>query len=193
MQIAQVLAGYSLGSADLLRRAMGKKKPEEMAKQRSIFVDGAVENGVPEQQAAHIFDLMEKFAGYGFNKSHSAAYALLSYQTGWLKTHDPASFMAAVLSADMDHTDKVVGMLYDCRKEVRPDDPAAARQLFVATNSRWSTTGRFATGSAPSRAWARAQSKPSSASAARTATSQVSKICAAAWICQRSIGACSKR
>jgi DNA polymerase-3 subunit alpha len=118
MQIAQVLAGYSLGSADLLRRAMGKKKPEEMAKQRSIFLAGAVKNNVPEERAAFIFDLMEKFAGYGFNKSHSAAYALLSYQTGWLKQHEPASFMAAVLSADMDHTDKVVGLLYDCRKEV---------------------------------------------------------------------------
>jgi DNA polymerase-3 subunit alpha len=118
MQIAQVLAGYTLGGADLLRRAMGKKKPEEMAQQRSIFVTGAVKNNVPESQAAYIFDLMEKFAGYGFNKSHSAAYALLSYQTGWLKAHEPASFMAAVLSADMDHTDKVVSLLYDCRKEV---------------------------------------------------------------------------
>jgi DNA polymerase III subunit alpha len=118
MQIAQVLAGYTLGGADLLRRAMGKKKPEEMAKQRSIFVAGAIANNVPEAQAAYIFDLMEKFAGYGFNKSHSAAYALLSYQTGWLKAHEPASFMAAVLSADMDHTDKVVSLLYDCRKEV---------------------------------------------------------------------------
>ena len=131
MQIAQVLAGYSLGGADLLRRAMGKKKPEEMAKERGMFVSGAVKNGVPEEQAAHIFDLMEKFAGYGFNKSHSAAYALLSYQTGWLKAHDPASFMAAVLSADMDHTDKVVGLLYDCRKEVGPHDPAAARESVV--------------------------------------------------------------
>ncbi|HET9865048.1 MAG TPA: DNA polymerase III subunit alpha [Steroidobacteraceae bacterium] len=118
MQIAQVLAGYTLGGADMLRRAMGKKKPEEMAKQRSIFLAGAVKNNVPESQAAYIFDLMEKFAGYGFNKSHSAAYALLSYQTAWLKTHEPAAFMAAVLSADMDHTDKVVGLLYDCRKEV---------------------------------------------------------------------------
>jgi len=118
MQIAQVLAGYTLGGADMLRRAMGKKKPEEMAKERGKFVGGAVKNNVPEAQAAHIFDLMEKFAGYGFNKSHSAAYALLSYQTGWLKQHEPASFMAAVLSADMDHTDKVVGLLYDCRKEV---------------------------------------------------------------------------
>lgn len=118
MQIAQVLAGYTLGGADMLRRAMGKKKPEEMAKQRSIFLAGAVKNNVPEERAAFIFDLMEKFAGYGFNKSHSAAYALLSYQTAWLKQHEPASFMAAVLSADMDHTDKVVGLLYDCRKEV---------------------------------------------------------------------------
>jgi len=118
MQIAQVLAGYTLGGADMLRRAMGKKKPEEMAKQRSIFVSGAIKNNVPEERAAFIFDLMEKFAGYGFNKSHSAAYALLSYQTAWLKTHEPASFMAAVLSADMDHTDKVVSLLYDCRKEV---------------------------------------------------------------------------
>ncbi len=117
MQIAQVLSGYTLGGADMLRRAMGKKKPEEMAKQRSIFVDGAVKNNVPEGQAAHIFDLMEKFAGYGFNKSHSAAYALLSYQTGWLKAHEPAAYMAAVLSADMDHTDKVVGLLYACRTE----------------------------------------------------------------------------
>jgi DNA polymerase-3 subunit alpha len=118
MQIAQVLAGYTLGGADMLRRAMGKKKPEEMEQQRAIFVGGAVRNNVPEERAVFIFDLMEKFAGYGFNKSHSAAYALLSYQTGWLKAHEPASYMAAVLSADMDHTDKVVSLLYDCRKEV---------------------------------------------------------------------------
>jgi DNA polymerase-3 subunit alpha len=97
MQIAQVLAGYTLGGADLLRRAMGKKKPEEMAKQRSIFVDGATARGVPEPQAAYIFDLMEKFAGYGFNKSHSAAYAVLTYHTAWLKAHYPAAYMAAVL------------------------------------------------------------------------------------------------
>jgi len=116
MQIAQVLAGYTLGGADLLRRAMGKKKPEEMAKQRSVFVDGAVARGVPQHTAAHIFDLMEKFAGYGFNKSHSAAYALLSYQTAWLKTHYPAAFMAAVLSSDMDRTDKIVTLIDECRR-----------------------------------------------------------------------------
>lgn len=116
MQIAQVLAGYSLGEADLLRRAMGKKKPEEMAKQREKFLEGAQARGVGEGLANTIFDLMEKFAGYGFNKSHSAAYALLSYQTAWLKTHYPAAFMAAVLSSDMDHTDKVVGFLHECRQ-----------------------------------------------------------------------------
>jgi DNA polymerase III subunit alpha len=114
MQIAQILAGYTLGGADLLRRAMGKKKAEEMANQRSVFVSGSVTRGVPEAQATRIFDLMEKFAGYGFNKSHSAAYALLSYQTAWLKAHYPAAFMAAVLSSDMDKTDKVVTLIDEC-------------------------------------------------------------------------------
>ncbi|MCB1985732.1 MAG: DNA polymerase III subunit alpha [Burkholderiales bacterium] len=107
MQIAQVIGGYSLGSADLLRRAMGKKKVEEMAQQRDIFVTGAVKNDLNEQNAIELFGLMEKFAGYGFNKSHAAAYALIAYQTAFLKTHYPAEFMAACLSADMDDTDKV--------------------------------------------------------------------------------------
>lgn len=115
MKIAQVLAGYTLGGADLLRRAMGKKKPEEMAKQRTIFVEGSKAHGVESEVAVYIFDLMEKFAGYGFNKSHSAAYALVSYQTAWLKAHYPAEFMAAVLSADMDNTDKVVTLIDECR------------------------------------------------------------------------------
>ncbi|MGD8874382.1 MAG: DNA polymerase III subunit alpha [Gammaproteobacteria bacterium] len=115
MQIAQVLAGYTLGGADMLRRAMGKKKPEEMAKQRSIFMAGAARRNVDAKVAEGIFDLMEKFAGYGFNKSHSAAYALVSYQTAWLKAHYPAAFMAAVLSADMDNTDKVVHLIAECR------------------------------------------------------------------------------
>jgi len=115
MQIAQVLAGYSLGGADLLRRAMGKKKPEEMKKQGEIFRAGAVARGVDEEVATYIFDLMEKFAGYGFNKSHSAAYALVSYQTMWLKAHYPSAFMAAVLSADMDTTEKVVTLIDECR------------------------------------------------------------------------------
>ncbi len=125
MQIAQVLAGYTLGAADLLRRAMGKKKPEEMAKQRAIFVEGAKKRGVDQNTAAHIFDLMEKFAGYGFNKSHSAAYALLSYQTAWLKAHYLAEFMAAVLSSDMDNTDKVVNFINECTQmdlEITPPD-----------------------------------------------------------------------
>ncbi|MDX2504695.1 MAG: DNA polymerase III subunit alpha, partial [Gammaproteobacteria bacterium] len=115
MQISQILAGYTLGGADLLRRAMGKKKPEVMAQQRSIFEDGSVNNGVDKALATHIFDQMEKFAAYGFNKSHSAAYALVSYQTLWLKTHYVEAFMAAVLSADMDNTDKVVIVIEECR------------------------------------------------------------------------------
>ncbi|TKF06132.1 DNA polymerase III subunit alpha [Vibrio kanaloae] len=114
MQIAQILAGYTLGGADMLRRAMGKKKPEEMAKQRSIFKEGAEANGIDGELAMKIFDLVEKFAGYGFNKSHSAAYALVSYQTLWLKTHYPAEFMAAVMTADMDNTEKVIGLVDEC-------------------------------------------------------------------------------
>ncbi|MDH3441335.1 MAG: DNA polymerase III subunit alpha, partial [Gammaproteobacteria bacterium] len=116
MQIAQVLAGYTLGGADLLRRAMGKKKPEEMAKQREVFIEGSTTRGVAKSTATRIFDLMEKFAGYGFNKSHSAAYALLAYQTAYLKAHYPAAFMAAVMSADLDHTDRLVMIKDDCRK-----------------------------------------------------------------------------
>ncbi|MEX1220876.1 MAG: DNA polymerase III subunit alpha [Idiomarina sp.] len=116
MQIAQVLAGYTLGGADLLRRAMGKKKPEEMEKQRAIFEEGAAQNGIDPELAIKIFDLVEKFAGYGFNKSHSAAYALVSYQTLWLKTHYPAEFMAAVMSADMDNTDKIVTLVDECHR-----------------------------------------------------------------------------
>ena len=135
MQIAQILAGYTLGGADLLRRAMGKKKPEEMAKQREVFVDGAKARGVEVATASYIFDLMEKFAGYGFNKSHSAAYALLAYQTAWLKTHYPADFMAAVLSADMDNTDKVVTLIDECRVmslEILPPDVNKCGYYFHA-------------------------------------------------------------
>lgn len=117
MQIAQELSGYTLGGADLLRRAMGKKKLKEMAEQRDGFVKGAVArwDDINEQKAGYIFDLIEKFAGYGFNRSHSAAYALIAYQTAWLKAHYPAAFMAAVLSSDMDNTDKVVTMVAECR------------------------------------------------------------------------------
>jgi DNA polymerase-3 subunit alpha len=115
MQIAQVMAGYTLGNADMLRRAMGKKKPAEMAKQKQFFLDGCAGNGIDQTLAENIFDLVEKFAGYGFNKSHSAAYALVSYQTLWLKAHYPAEFMAAVLTADMQNTDKVVTLVEECR------------------------------------------------------------------------------
>ncbi len=139
MQIAQVLAGYTLGGADLLRRAMGKKKPEEMAQQRSVFVEGATTRGVEGNVAAYIFDLMEKFAGYGFNKSHSAAYAVLSYQTAWLKTHYPAAFMAAVLSSDMDKTDKVVTLKHECERmglHVEPPDVNASQFKFAVSGPR---------------------------------------------------------
>jgi len=115
MQIAQVMAGYSLGEADLLRRAMGKKKAEEMAAQGELFVAGSIKKGHSEELARNIFDLMEKFAGYGFNKSHSAAYALVSYQTAWLKNHYPAPFMAAVLSSESQNTDKIVTLIDECR------------------------------------------------------------------------------
>ncbi|MDE1899673.1 MAG: DNA polymerase III subunit alpha, partial [Xanthomonadaceae bacterium] len=139
MQIAQVLAGYSLGGADLLRRAMGKKKPEEMAKQRAIFEAGAAREGIAARTASAIFDLMEKFAEYGFNKSHSAAYALVAYQTAWLKAHYPAEFMAATLSSDMEKTEKVVGFLEDARAgglTVRPPDVNASTYPFAATGAR---------------------------------------------------------
>lgn len=134
-RIAQVLGGYSLGGADLLRRAMGKKKAKEMAKQREAFMKGAQENGLSHDHAEGIFDLMEKFAGYGFNKSHSAAYALLSYQTAWLKAHYPAPFMAAVLSSDMDKTDKVVTLIEECRSmglAVEPPDINRSDYAFRA-------------------------------------------------------------
>lgn len=137
MQIAQVLANYTLGAADLLRRAMGKKKPEEMAKQRAIFTEGATARGVEEQTATSIFDLMEKFAGYGFNKSHSAAYALVAYQTAWLKAHYPAAFMAAVMSSDMDNTDKVVTFIDECAQmklKVRPPAVNSSNYQFTVSN-----------------------------------------------------------
>ena len=134
MQIAQEMAGYSLGGADLLRRAMGKKKPEEMAKQRGAFAEGSKNNNIDPDLAMKIFDLVEKFAGYGFNKSHSAAYALVSYQTLWLKVHYPAEFMAAVMSADMDNTDKIVTLVDECDRmglEILPPDLNAGKYKFT--------------------------------------------------------------
>jgi DNA polymerase-3 subunit alpha len=148
MQIAQVLAGYSLGGADLLRRAMGKKKPEEMAKERAKFEAGAAERGVDPRTATEIFDLMEKFAEYGFNKSHSAAYALVAYQTAWLKVHYPAEFMAAVMSSDMDNTDKVVGFLNEAKAmglTVLPPDVNASAYMFEAIEGDEDAQGRRTT------------------------------------------------
>ncbi|GHE22332.1 DNA polymerase III subunit alpha [Halomonas urumqiensis] len=133
MQIAQVMAGYSLGQADMLRRAMGKKKPEEMAKQRAGFMEGCAANGIDKDLAGNIFDLVEKFAGYGFNKSHSAAYALVSYQTAWLKAHYPGPFMAAVMSTEMDNLDKVVPLIEECRNlglTVTPPDVNVGEYKF---------------------------------------------------------------
>lgn len=136
MQISQVMAGYSLGGADMLRRAMGKKKPEEMAKQRDIFVTGATAQGIDPVVSGGVFDLMEKFAGYGFNKSHSAAYGVLAYQTAYLKYYYPAEFMAAVLTSDMNNTDNVVFFINDCRENfnLTVDNPSVNRSEwhFVA-------------------------------------------------------------
>ncbi|AWB68137.1 DNA polymerase III subunit alpha [Saccharobesus litoralis] len=137
MQIAQAMSGYTLGGADMLRRAMGKKKPEEMAKQRAVFEEGAINNGIDGELAMKIFDLVEKFAGYGFNKSHSAAYALVSYQTLWMKTHYPAEFMAAVMSADMDNTDKVVTLVDECERmglKILPPDVNSGQYKFTVTD-----------------------------------------------------------
>ena len=129
MQMAQIIGGYSLGGADLLRRAMGKKQPEEMAQHRQIFREGAAKNGVTRAKADELFDLMEKFAGYGFNKSHAAAYALVAYQTAYLKAHHAAAFMAANMSAVMDDTDKVQQLAEDAAQnglEVLPPDVNAS-------------------------------------------------------------------
>jgi len=139
MKIANILASYSLGDADNLRRAMGKKIPEEMEKQRHKFMEGALKNGIPADKAEYIFDLMAKFAGYGFNKSHSAAYALVSYQTAYLKAHYPAQFMAALLSCDMNNTDKVVLYISECRDrhiEVLPPDINESVNDFSVVDDR---------------------------------------------------------
>ena len=133
MQIAQRLAGYSLGKADLLRRAMGKKDPEAMARERTGFVHGCVSNDISEADAITLFDLIEKFAGYGFNKSHSAAYALITYQTAWLKAHYPVEFMAAVLSSDMNNTSRIVSMISSCKEQnikVMPPDINTCTKKF---------------------------------------------------------------
>ncbi len=139
MRIANKLANFSMGQADILRKAMGKKKPEEMEKQKETFIQGAIANGISEKKAIRIFDLMAIFAEYGFNKSHSAAYAYVSYQTAYLKTHYPVEFMAATLSADMDNTDKIVKSIAGCREmgiEILPPDiNLSGKEFKVIGNS----------------------------------------------------------
>jgi DNA polymerase-3 subunit alpha len=145
MQMAQIVGGYSLGGADLLRRAMGKKDAKKMAEERAKFRDGAAKDGLAGAKADEIFDLMEKFAGYGFNKSHAAAYALVSYQTAWLKAHYPAEFMAATISSDMDNTDKAVIFLDESRAiglTVLPPDVNASQYMFVAVDADASPQAR---------------------------------------------------
>ena len=146
MQVAQVIGGYTLGGADLLRRAMGKKKPEEMAKHRGIFAEGAAKNGIKPEKANEIFDLMEKFAGYGFNKSHAAAYALLAVQTAWMKAHYPAEFLAANMSIALDDTDKLKVLVEDAQARgiaVLPPDVNASQWRFDPVDSK---TIRYALG-----------------------------------------------
>jgi DNA polymerase-3 subunit alpha len=139
MKIANILSSYSLGDADILRRAMGKKIPEVMANEKEKFMTGAEKNNIPQDKAEYVFDLMAKFAGYGFNKSHSAAYALIAYQTAYLKAHYPAQFMAALLSCDMNNTDKVVTYINECREneiEVLPPDINESDKDFTVVNDR---------------------------------------------------------
>lgn len=139
MRIANKLANFTMGQADILRKAMGKKKPEEMEKQKEAFIKGAIANGIPEKKATRLFDLMAFFAEYGFNKSHSAAYAYLAYQTAYLKAHYPVEFMAANLSADMDKTDKIIKAISECRKMsitiLPPDINESEREFKVIGNA----------------------------------------------------------
>src|SRR5438067_6307716 len=149
MQIAQVLGGYTLGGADLLRRAMGKKKPEEMAKQKQTFLDGAKKLEVDVKRAAEIFELVEKFAGYGFNRSHSAAYGWVTYQTAWLKCHFPHEFMAGLMSCDADNVDNIVKFIAEARAMglvvERPDIDESALD-FTVTQSASGKVIRFGLG-----------------------------------------------
>ncbi len=144
MQISNRVAGYSLGEADMLRRAMGKKKPEEMAKQRERFIKGALERGFPQKKVEKIFDLMEQFAGYGFNKSHSAAYAYLAFVTAYLKAHYPVDFMAALLTSETGNTAKVVKYINECREmgiTILPPDVNHSDWSFTPDGGRRSASG----------------------------------------------------
>ena len=187
MQIAQVIGGYSLGGADLLRRAMGKKLPEEMAQHRSIFVQGAAKNDVNERRANELFDLMEKFAGYGFNRSHAAAYALVAYQTAYFKAHHAAAFIAANMSAVMNDTDKVEQFAEDARAHgiaVLPPDVNQSNFRFEPVPPGVAGAGRRA---ASATAWAAIKGTGEAAIASivearrERARSRTSSISATAW------------
>jgi len=139
MKIAQVLAGYSLGEADILRRAMGKKKFQEMEEQKEKFIQGTQQHKIPPKKADEIFKLMEHFAGYGFNKSHSVAYAMIAYQTAYLKAHYPVEFMAALLTCEMDNTDKVIRHIGECRErglDVLPPDVNESQRDFIVAGKK---------------------------------------------------------
>jgi DNA polymerase-3 subunit alpha len=186
MQIAQVIGGYTLGAADLLRRAMGKKKPEEMALQRDIFVAGAEKNGVPRDRGMQLFDLMEKFAGYGFNKSHAAAYALVAYHTAYMKAHHPAAFMAANLSALMDDTDKVHQLYEDAVDnglKILPPDIHASEYRFIPVSDK---EIRYGLGAIKG-------TGESAIMAILKARSAICSTSAGAWTSASSTGACSSR
>lgn len=149
MQIAQVLSGYSLGEADMLRRAMGKKQPAEMAKQKSRFIEGASERGVNENLTSHIFDIVEEFAGYGFNKSHAAAYAVIAYQTAYLKAHYPVDFIAASMSLDISNSDKLASLYQDARRigvSVLPPDLNHSEADFSVEQTDGDLAVRYALG-----------------------------------------------
>ena len=140
MQISQIIGGYTLGGADMLRRAMGKKKPEEMAKHRTTIAEGAAAKGYNPELAENLFDLMTKFAEYGFNKSHTAAYAVVSYHTAWLKAHHTAAFMAATMSSELDNTDQLKVFYDDCleknKLEILPPDVNASMYRFVPVGKK---------------------------------------------------------
>src|SRR5258708_33001450 len=149
MQISNVVAGYSLGEADILRRAMGKKKAEEMAAQRDRFIKGALEKGFPPKKIEKIFDLMEQFAGYGFNKSHSAAYAFLAFVTAYLKAHYPVDFMAALLTSETGNMAKIVKYINECREmniRVLPPDVNPSEWTFTPVGDAQGDAIRFGLG-----------------------------------------------
>ena len=189
MAIANRMAGFSLGQADLLRRAMGKKKPEEMAKQKELFLEGAKANGFTEKKAEKIFDQMAYFAGYGFNKSHSAAYALVTFQTAYLKAHHPTEFMAALLTSEMGNTDKMVGYFTECRERgipILPPDVNESQKNFTIVE------GGIRFGLAPSRTSAAVPSNPSSRVGKQRSPSRHFSISAAGSTCKKSTNACWK-